>query len=201
VRASHRVQTVLLTPAGLGALAALVASLLGGCTPPLVRGERIMSQPDSTTFAAVVPGSRLEYDCTPKIDSEFLGLKINAAPVGKNSHADGAAVIVCAIYRLPSQTCEDVGDVGKAVTVVAVDTLTHLPLASGLTRRRGMDVVPDRPAPRKERVDLSGQFSTGYLNFDVLDFLSLPDRPSTYQVFLTLGEYKSNVVTLDFPPR
>jgi len=163
-------------------------------------GEKMDNLP-SEMFENIEPGDD-ENACTPKIDDNFIGIRINAPDVvyyapGEKDPNTGhfAKIMICGIRRFRGDFLSELRpDVEKKVALVAIDTQLHNVHTSLL-----IDDDPDEPdpsPPQFPKETLEKVYITAWFNINILDYLDLPERPATYNVFVTLKEYKSNVVTI-----
>lgn len=160
-------------------------------------------------FASVEPGNGNENDCTPQVGDDFVGLKINApkmvyyTPGVRHSITDAfAKMMICGVYQVEAEAVENLGGIKQATTLSAIDVVSHTPYVSKLGAPKWMDIVTDPPLPRRPSEHPNRvKFYMGFFNENVLDYLDLPEKPGTYQVFVTLLKYKSNVVTITLKPR
>ena len=155
----------------------------------------------SGAFENVESDDRNPNDCTPKIESDFVGIRINAP--GSVTYIPGAKdpvtgsfarLMICGIYRLELPVLAQTKGFRKVATLAAVATDTHQTFTGGM-----MHDHPDTPNPNPSKFspeELKGFHETGYFNVNVLDYLHLPERPGEYQIFVTFTEYTSNVVTV-----
>lgn len=166
-----------------------------------------MTEPRSVDlFANVEPDNDNSNECTPAIENDFIGIRINAPEAidytpGERDRITGAfgRAILCGIYRFESAFLLETDGFKKTATLVAVDTKTHRPYTAKMVHDHPEIPNPDPPQYPPEM--LEGVYETGYFNINMLDFLGLPEQPATYEVFVTLQRYKSNVVTVRLIPR
>ena len=164
-----------------------------------------MEPPSADLFANVEPGNDNENDCTPRIEEDFIGIRINAPEVigytpGVGDRTTGAFVnaILCGIYRFESAFLVETTGFKKAATLVAVDRKTHQSYTAKMVHDH--PDIPNPDPPQFPRQMLEGVYETGYFNINILDFLELPERPATYDVFVTIHQHISNIVTFTLRP-
>lgn len=156
-------------------------------------------------FENIEPDNHNENECTPRIEEDFIGIRIVAQEVinympGQRNRITGAfgRAILCGIYRLDSVFLAQTNGFRKTATLIAVDTKTHVPYSVNMVHDH-----PEIPNPNPSQIPLEKFRSvvTGYFNINMLDFLRLPEQPATYNVFVTFGQFKSNVVTVRLVPQ
>jgi hypothetical protein len=163
------------------------------------------SAPDDSAFQDVVPGSFSSNAATPEIDDfdvDFRGLKLNApSRVELTRGAAFAHFVVCGVGVFDWNYMDLDGDFLESIVIVAVDSETHQ------SRSGRMRITENRAAgiPVREKLGLSAEDFANrsvekYFNPDVGALLELPAAPATYDVYATLGEYKSNVVEVQLVP-
>lgn len=168
-----------------------------------------MAEISDEVFAEVEAGNGNENDCTPQVGDDFVGLKINAPkvvfyiPGVRHSITDAfAKMMICGVYQVEAEAVDQLGGIKQAITVSAIDVVSHTPYVSKLGAPKWMDAVSDPPPPRALPPQPNRtRFYMGFFNENVLDYLDLPEKPGTYQVFVSLLKYKSNVVTVTLKPR
>ena len=153
-------------------------------------------------------------DCAPQLartDVSFTGVLINGPKSviwPKNDSPDnymkdpfgemmeGPFGLYIAIrYRFPYHTLGLKGDFENDILIVAVNQATQQ-VYSGTLHRTGFSTPwPDDPDPRAVEA-LKTRLSGGYFKFPMVEDLRLPIATATYTVYATLGEYKSNVLTI-----
>lgn len=202
----------------------LVCMLLMSCTnkTPLV-GVAFMSDdlyeiPDNCDFNEVYNASTQEYDCSPKLKnkffSEFSGILINAPkkvvwpsdvsledfPPGPLGSTEGPLrLMVAGLVRIQYKTLGLKGDAGESVLLVAVNQKTAVSYSGkmpepDLETEPDFDMgIPELPVSDADKNALL----TSHFNFDLVHDLNIPIANATYTVYATLGDLKSNVVTIE----
>jgi hypothetical protein len=156
--------------------------------------------PDET-FAAVDAGSGNRSACSPTIDGNFVGILINApekvvfTPGTRDSVSDAfARFIICGAYRLDAWELYQLGGFRPGAKLVATDADHDDVFADEMHPPHPMQPQPN--PPKWTAQEFAGQTELGYFNENLLDFLPLPQRPGRYDVFVTFGPHRSNVVTV-----
>jgi hypothetical protein len=182
-------------------LAAIAAAM---STPP---GAHAMETPpmpkkDDCNFGAIVPGTKLSTPCSPVVDDDFRGIAIRGpaevtyGPRTEDPLFGGfTKLIVCGLVRLPYPTLGLRGQWNEAVVLVAVDTRAKQVFAGGLmpfgSPARRVDPLAKSDLTAS---DFAGVVSGSYFNPNIARDLNLPAREADYDVYATLGPYRSNVV-------
>ena len=183
----------------------LLIVFLFGCLslePELCKKDVKMNSLSPDLFDKVEPDDFNENECTPKIDDEFIGIRINAPKEvyynpGERNRFTGAfcKVIICGVYSFDASFINQLNNsIEESITLVAIDTKSHEPYVSGIVNDNPK--IPDPSLNDYSPEELEDLYYTGFFNINILDYLGLPEKPATYNVFVTLKEYKSNVVTI-----
>ena len=101
--------------------------------------------------------------------------------------------MVVVLYQLPYNALGLKGDFSHAITVVAVNQQTDK-VYNGRKQRTGFK--GPQPGDFDQALDKGEIETSSYFDIDLIDDLKLPIAPATYTVYATLGEYKSNVLTI-----
>jgi hypothetical protein len=139
--------------------------------------------------------------CTPTVPDDFVGIRIDApqevryAPGGRDP-IDGTftAIVICGVYCVEAAKVAHHPDPKRAMVVTAIGAATRQAFSSALAPNVSMPPPKDETPPDPKGYE--GVAWQGYFNFNLLEYLDLPERPATYTVFVTLDEYRSNVVTV-----
>lgn len=144
--------------------------------------------------------------CTPveEDDENFRGLKINGPPEvffgpGTSDPFEGGftRMVIAGVCRLPYPALGLRGEWSYFVVFVATDT-TRKEIFAGAYKPFGSPAMPRDPLEKGP--DTPDDFKTviagSYFNPNLVRDLSLPEREATYDVFATLGPYKSNSVRI-----
>jgi hypothetical protein len=102
---------------------------------------------------------------------------------------------LCGTYRVTALFASRFQSMANEIVVVAVDAVTHQPYAANLLE----DEAEPIPATFTEPDDKLAKIAmTSWFNLDLLELMkAMPRRPARYHVFAMLGEYTSNVVTVE----
>jgi hypothetical protein len=195
-------QTALARVAGI-----LVAFLLAGCASMSAADNKFYTLPETCDFAGLEGGDEISNACSPRlIDRNYRGIVINGpieivwpkgAEPDRNPSPFGttkgpARLIIAATYKLPEPTLGSNEDFNNEILFVAVNKITES-VYSGKIPRFGTTQKPDLGFPIDNNPN---RYAKGYINPDLVNILSLPITNATYTVYATLGEYKSNVLTI-----
>ena len=189
-----------------GALAlALTLAVAAGCArgeAPPRKEDAPVNQPAPCDFDAIQPGSMSINPCTPEVADDFRGIQINApAEVlfgpGTEERMFGGftKLIVAGFCQLEYPTLGLRGRWNDAIVLVATDAATR-EVWSGRLARFGTRAPPRDPlkdSPVKPE-DYSGAVMGTPFNPNIVNDLALPAREADYDVYATLGPYRSNVV-------
>jgi len=150
--------------------------------------------PEFSEFENVAFGSFDEVEsCSPEVDDDFRGLVI-AAP--KNLPIQEEMIFpLCGTYQVDEIMFIRFGSFENEIVAVVTDLATNQPYQSSfLDDRFQPDVLENfEPDEGVENVVI-----TGWYNADLYTLMpALPKHPGRYQVFVTIGEMKSNVVDIE----
>ena len=153
-------------------------------------------------------------DCAPQLartDVTFTGVLINGPKSviwPKNDSPDnymkdpfgvmmeGPFRLYIAIsYMFPYHTLGLNGDFENDILIVAVNQDTQQVYSGRLHKIGSKTRMPINPDPRAVE-SLKTTLSGGYFKFPMVEDLRLPIASATYTVYATLGEYKSNILTI-----
>lgn len=165
--------------------------------------------PEKCDFSAIGNNSRLESECSPKLQDPlfgyYRGLLINGPrrvtfPRGFETEdmevtpfgdAIGAVkLMVAGLLQLPPDTLGFEGDLSDSVVFVAVDQQTSQTYSGKIV---SVGFPGEIPGP------IGGSISDKqeYFTIDLIQNLNLPVSEAKYSVYATLGPYKSNVLTIE----
>lgn len=168
--------------------------------------------PENCDFFNVGNNSSQEFDCSPQLKdrhfSKFQGLLINgpnqitwpknidpheALLTPKGNSDSPTRLMISGLLKVPYNTLGLAGDLNHHVVLVAInqksaETYSGRMLRFGFTRR------PDMPSYIETQANLD---SKQYFNIDLVQNLKLPIADATYTVYATLGEYTSNILTIN----
>lgn len=151
-----------------------------------------------------------DNECSPRIvESGFRGLAINAPrqvlfTAGESTAFGGfAEVPICGTYKYDlSLDLDTDASFEDSILVVAVDRESHQSW-SGLVRE-SVDLMPAPEDTFDDELtdeDLQGVSMEGHFNPNLTEILTLPARPAAYDVYATVGPYRSNTVTIEIRER
>jgi len=169
--------------------------------------------PKSCDFLAAVNNSARANDCSPIINDEysskFKGIVINSAEniiwpknfdstqsfVSPNGDSKGPIkFMISGLVQLPKNTLDLDGDFSHSVVIVAVNQ-KNAKTYSGKMNRLGFK----SPSPllfNDDEINKSA-ITRKYFNIDLVTNFELPIIDATYTVYATLGDYKSNELTVN----
>jgi hypothetical protein len=166
------------------------------------KGEKVSAT--DREFAAVELNSLEPNACSPRPpDDAFRGVLIRAPSrvTFKESERVGrfgafAAIPICGYYQLELAALPPCDDVVQAMRLVAVDVATGEEHSGHM-----VDADPGEPPPIEEppptAEELEGLSVGGYFNPNLADFVPLPERAAVYDVFVELGEFRSNTARIE----
>ena len=179
--------------------------------------DKLYKMPENCDFMSISNAYIGENICTPILldpfFGEFSGLLINGPkeivwPEGASlgdippdpfGHSNGPLrLMVAGLIRLKYNTLGLNGQFGEHVMLVAVDQ------SSAKTFSGRMPMQDSEPEPKslvlEEDITMPDESLNSLVrsmfNFDLVHDLGLPISDATYTVYATLGEYKSNVITI-----
>jgi len=204
-------------------LAIFINVFLFSCSnKTILQGEILMSSliytiPQDCDFNVITNANNYENVCTPKLKSAFFspfsGVLINGPshvewpsnidpndfPTGPWGETDGPLrLMVAGLVRLPYKTLNLKGEFSEEILLVAVNVKTaqaysgKMPKPELLPEPDFFDDLSERSRSEEDKNTLLSD----YFNFDLVHDLGLPIEDATYHVYSTLGEYKSNVLTI-----
>lgn len=180
--------------------------------------EKLYHIPDNCDFMSIV-SNNFENECSPKLVdpffSSYVGILINGPKEivwpGDHSLEDyppniigqtkgPLRLMVAGLIQAKYSTLGLRGQFSYHVVVVAVNEKTA-ETYSGKMPRGDFEPYPNKPdvAGKPKREDLEKYRESLYssnFNLDLVHDLGLPIADATYKVYATLGEYKSNVLTI-----
>jgi hypothetical protein len=172
--------------------------------------------PESCDFSNIQSGSQ-ENECSPTLTdpyfSTFSGILINGPkeiiwpknislkdhPPGPLGTTDGPLrLMIAGLVRIKFSTLGLKGDAGGEVLVVAVNQKTAQSY-SGRIPKGDFEAPPFSADPSTELAltdEEKNALLSSHFNLDLVHDLELPIADATYSVYATLGELKSNVLTI-----
>lgn len=161
-----------------------------------------MPQKPPCNFSEIESGSETSNPCSPVVDAAFRGIKIDGpkevffGPGTEDLLFGGfTKMIVAGVCKLEYQTLGLRGEWNQAIVLVATDTRTRK-VFSGRMMPFGSPAEPLDPLEGGDLKpeDYAGLVVGSYFNPNLARDLNLPEKEAEYDVFATLGPYKSNVV-------
>lgn len=151
----------------------------------------------------VRPGYRSNTNFSPKIDDEFIGIRIDAPEVVKfipdviiDEFGTFAYIPVSLTYRFALSYEQKFDSITDHMVIVAVDAVSGESFSSTLEVDESVEHVPNDLSNVTEE-ELSNTFSTGYLTINLADYLDLPQIGSKLHIHVTLEEFQTNTVTVE----
>ena len=199
---------------------ALIALLLVLTVKAWTKGNEFMENelyiiPRDCDFSTVSNGASARNECSPKLKdrffSDFLGVVINVPekviwnendsvddyPIGPWGETEGPfRLFLAGLIRVPYKVMELYQDIDEQVLVIAVNQDNAIAY-SGKMPRANFESMPEENTPKRLRNQAELEALTdSYFNLDLIHDLGVPIADATYHVYATLGEYKSNVMTV-----
>jgi hypothetical protein len=152
-------------------------------------------------FEDIHPGSEDKTPCTPRVSDEFRGLAL-AAPSevrfgpGTRDHLRGgfAPVIVAGVCCLEYQELGLHGNWNEAIVFVATDVRSKQVYSGRMLPFGSPAVLGDTLPSGVTHDDFAGAIITTCFNPNLARDIGLPEAEAEYDVYATLGPYRSNVV-------
>jgi hypothetical protein len=173
--------------------------------------DTLYTLPKNCDFSTVGNNSSLSNQCSPRLVDEFFsdfqGILLNGPEkviwpkdvdpadmiVAPNGNVDGPIkLMIAGFLKLPYNTVGLEGDLSTQVILVAVNQKTAQTF-NGKMIRFGFTSKPELPGYGASQQGLDAQ---QYFNIDLVQNLEIPITNATYTVYATLGDYKSNVLTV-----
>lgn len=145
----------------------------------------------------------------PPYSNPFRGILINGPKIvewPKNDSPDnymldpfgrtmGSPFIlnISGLYQLPYATLGLSGDFSYEILVVAVNEKTSEVYKGKMERVGDVSILPELPS---DEVNDKNRISSSHFYLDLVNDLDIPITSAAYIVYATLGEYKSNVLTI-----
>ena len=147
-------------------------------------------------FNSVELGDHSENACTPAIEKDFIGMKINAPTVVRSGEDQFA---VCGTYRFTAEYAYSFSSIHRAVVLVAVDAQRHDPYACTIGVPSSIPSRPKSSPPPQDPDWMTDHYIRRYFNVNMLRFMTqLPRRTATYYVYALIEDHISNVCRVDF---
>jgi len=189
--------------------------VLSGCVSNATgetMNDNLYVLPKNCDYSKISNNSSMSHDCSPKLTDEFFseyqGILINGPEkifwskdvdpgkmvVDPTGNVDGPIkLIVAGFLKLPYVTLGLDGELSNNVILVAVNQKTAHTY-SGKMIKFGFSARPVVPGYGESQKGLDVQ---QYFSIDLVQNLEIPIINATYTVYATLGEYKSNVLTIN----
>lgn len=152
-------------------------------------------------FDSVIPGSREASPCSPSIEDDlgFRGLLLTGpsrASLSRNPHpiTRHPRVVVCGAYHLQGSYLDMDGRFLDRILLVTARIDRHGVWSAFANNSNEPDLPPTFTS------SLAHRSFIGYFNIDLIEQLDVPARPGHYVVYAVLGQYVSNVVSLEIAP-
>ena len=146
-------------------------------------------------FSDFNPGDHGANGCTPAIDGDFVGVKINGpGEITLPAERSQAMIPLCGVYRLRFDYIVTLGSPEEHMSIIVVHQESQKSYAGRILS--GDPILAD---PNQAPKNIEGQgesFETGYFDINLLDYVSFPLVPGNYHLYVVLEEYKSNVIHL-----
>jgi hypothetical protein len=168
--------------------------------------------PTTCDFMTVGNNGQQSSDCSPKLtdeySSKFRGLLINGAAeiiwpknfsledivVMPNGNAEGPLkFMIAGLIKLPYSTLDLQGNFSGRALVVAVNQKTAETYSGRMVPFGFKGVKPNVPGFAESQKNID---AIRYFNIDLVQNLNIPIEGATYTVYATLGDFKSNVLTI-----
>lgn len=101
-------------------------------------------------------------------------------------------MVIAILYKIRENPLETKEDANNEILFVVVNQTTGF-VYSGKLPRFGISQRPDLKHPIAND---PSRYAKGYVNPDLVHVCGVPIANATYTVYATLGEYKSNVLTV-----
>ena len=177
--------------------------------------KKLYDIPESCDFLAVGNNDSIEYDCSPKLTdrffSEFKGIIINTPkeiiwpdntsvdeyqkyPNGNNNSP--LKFMLSGLAHIPDSTLKNkAAEIAYQVVVIAVNQKTAKSYSGKMNQMGDIGEIPDM-IPDINNEPSPGITRKHYFNIDLVENLSIPIEEARYTVYATIGEYKSNIMTV-----
>jgi len=156
------------------------------------------SMPEGQTmdFNAVALGDHSENPCTPRIEKEFTGIRVN---VPERVVAGQDQFAICGTYRFPAEYVYSIPDIYDAIVLVVVDAERHTPFACNFQGPFSAGPGEESPPVPEDPEWMSDHRIQKYFNVDLLRYMDgLPERSATYYVYALIEDHVSNVCKVRF---
>jgi len=154
-------------------------------------------------FAEITPGSLSKTPCSPKVDrGKWQGIRI-AGPskvrFGRDTrdpvYGGCTRITISGTYRFKASYLGLGQGFREKLLLVAVNAKTHRAYAGWVAGESG-EFANAVIGPPLTDADLAAMSTTGYFNPNLAKQLKLPAEAADYFVYVTLGQYVSNVLSI-----
>jgi len=165
--------------------------------------ERIMSADTGCDFESIPEHAAMKDPCSPEIeesDFEWRGIKINmpdkvSITGGEYGVLSGYEMRV-PVFILLQVTLDRIAKYEferEGINLIFVDQKTGKSFTDNL-----LESNPSLPMEKPEfsQEEMKSRVSRYYYNINALEFLELPSGETTYDVYASFEEFKSNVMTV-----
>lgn len=173
--------------------------------------------PKNCDFSKILNGDTHSNECTPILDdkffSKFSGLLINGPeqiswpkdvdhsdyPAGPWGTSEGPLrLMIAGLVRVQYKTMGLKGEAAEHVVMVAVNSETAETFSGRMPQPDvetdpGFDMGIEEPPLSEED---QNALLTSYFNFDLVHDLGIPIADANYHVYATLGDMKSNTISI-----
>lgn len=191
----------------------LIISLTLNANEKMNQEKILFELPLDCDFSKVGDNHTMKTDCSPVLKdpyfSEFVGILINCPkeyiwpkndsienyqsfPTGGNNSP--LKFTVAGLAKIPDSTLDFDGDVSYEILVIAVDQKTAKVYSSKMIKNGRPGTKPTNTLSSN---NLTQDFiRKHYFNIDLVGNANLPISEADYTVYATIGDYKSNVITV-----
>jgi len=143
-----------------------------------------------------------ECICSPILENEFRGIKINAPT--EITMMEDYSFPVCGSYHFTEEFFKKFRSLENEIVIVVVDLKTHKSYSSNLLKKDFEPaILDDKENIEDEEVNIENEEEfedvsiSSWFNIDLFRYIEdLPRYATTFIVYATIGDFKSNVVTV-----
>ncbi len=136
-----------------------------------------------------------ESPCSPILDEEFSGIEINA-PI-QIVMADDYSFPVCGSYQFSEEFFYKFKSIENEMVIVVVDLNTQRSYSSNLLEKDFKPAIFDDEDDLEDEEEFEDVKITSWFNVNLFSYIEeLPRNATTFTVYATIGDIKSNVVTV-----
>jgi len=192
----------------------LLITLHASAREKMIENKTLYDLPLDCDFFAIGNNDSIEYDCSPKLTdrffSDFKGILINTQseiiwpdnaskddyssfPNGNNNSP--FKLMLAGLAHVPDSVIKNNLDIAFEVLIVAVNQKTAQSYSGKMIKLGDIGAIPELEPDIGD--DISPDITRKhFFNIDLVENLGLPISNAAYIVYATLGEYKSNVMTV-----